>query len=142
MTNYDSAFRWMKVKNGRLHFASIELDIQKNDFENKIVDDYLVNGFKNDSEGIKPWKKGLIRGLEFTLSKSSNFWTIVIKELQAPVLDSNPAIIGYTAILAFIEKTKIIIDEDDLRKIELFVYESWKGSNADKVPNFNKLIFE
>ncbi|MFB9076422.1 hypothetical protein ACFFLS_24415 [Flavobacterium procerum] len=142
MIDGNLGFRWMKVKNSRLHFAAIELDVQKNNLKNEIVENYLINGYDNNSEGIKIWKLGLLKGLEFALSKSSDFWTITIKSLEAPVLDSNPTIIGYTALLAFSEKAKITVDSNDLDKVENFVYDSWKGNNAEKIPNFFKLIFE
>ncbi|KAF2508808.1 hypothetical protein [Flavobacterium foetidum] len=142
MVNENLGFRWMKVKEGRLHFATLELDIQRNNLKNVIVDNYLINGHDNNSEGMKTRKAGLLKGLEFALSNSFDFWTITIKKLEAPILDANPTIIGYTALLAFIEKTKIAVDSNDLDKIEHFVYKSWKNENASKIPNFYKLIFE
>lgn len=141
MVNDNSGFRWMKVKNGRLHLAFVELDIQKNDFKNEIIEDYLINGFDNYSEAIKPWRKGLINGLKFALSESSDFWKIKINKLEGPYLDANPTIIGYTVILAFLEKAELVIDKERLEEIEHFVYESW-GENAEKIPNFYELNFE
>lgn len=147
MLSGDSGFRWMKVKNGRLHMAVVKLDIQKNNIGNEIIENYSGNGYSDLSidvelEGMKTWKEGLIKGLEFALSLSTDFWTITINKLEGrPAMDANPTIIGYTGILCFLDKTNIVIDKDKLLKIEDFVFGSW-GKNENKIPNFNELIFE
>ena len=33
-------FRWMKIKNGRLHLAVVNLNIQKNGTGNEIIENY------------------------------------------------------------------------------------------------------
>ncbi|WP_264530688.1 hypothetical protein [Flavobacterium sp. N502540] len=56
-------------------------------------------------------------------------------------MDTNPTIIGYTCILAFIEQSNVLIDEQIIKEIEEFVYSSWYNGNEDKVPNFSELTF-
>lgn len=147
MINDDLSFKWMKIKNGRLHLAVLSLDIQKNNVKNEIIENYSGNGYSDHSvdvgsEGMETWKKGLTKGLEFVLSNSLDYWTITINRLEGrPVMDTNPTIIGYTGILCVLDKTDIIIDQEKLESIENLVYQSW-GDNQDKIPNFNELIFE
>ncbi|MDX6188151.1 hypothetical protein SGQ83_02225 [Flavobacterium sp. Fl-318] len=147
MKNDLEGFRWMKYKNGKSYFAIVNLDIKKNGIKNEIVENYSGTGFSNQgidvgAEGMGTWKKGLRNGLEFIVSKSSCFWTITINGLYGkPVTDTNPAIIGYTGILAFLEEAKVVIDEVDLEELERFVYHSWDNGNAEKIPNFEEKLF-
>lgn len=144
MNNFGQNFRWMKVKNGKLHFALVNLHVQKNETENEIIEDY--SGYKYSSDlmdvshkGFNVWKTGLRNGLEFALSCSSDFWTIKINELSGSHLDTNAVILGYTGILAFIKETDIIIS--NLQEVEDFVFTSWDNGIIDKIPNFNELTF-
>lgn len=147
MRKSDDDFRWMKVKNGRLHFAVVNLSIEKNEIGNEIIENYSGDGFSNNSieigtDGLEDWKLGLRKGLEFVLLNSSSFWTVTINGLEGkPFMDTNPTIVGYTGILALLNQTTIVIDEEVLQKLQDYVFRSWEGNNADKIPNFKELIF-
>ena len=55
--------------------------------------------------GKKDWKRGLKKGLEFAFLNSLDFWTIEINGLKGrSFMDTNPTIIGYTGILAFLNR--------------------------------------
>lgn len=136
---FGNDFRWMKVKNGKMHFAIVNLHIQKNKTRNEIIEDY--SGYKYSSslmdvshEGFNIWREGLRKGLEFVLSYSSDFWTIK----SGSYLDTNATILGYTGILAFMNETDIVISE--IEEVENFVFTSWDNI-TNKIPNFNELIF-
>ncbi|KFF05589.1 hypothetical protein [Flavobacterium reichenbachii] len=109
MRKSDDDFRWMKVKNGRLHFAVVNLSIEKNEIGNEIIENYSGDGFSNNSieigtDGLEDWKLGLRKGLEFVLLNSSSFWTVTINGLEGkPFMDTNPTIVGYTGILALLK---------------------------------------
>ncbi|MCP2029052.1 hypothetical protein L1276_004231 [Flavobacterium sp. HSC-32F16] len=144
MINPDHNFRWHKVKNGLLHFAIVNLHIQKNETGNEIIEDY--SGYKYSSdlmdvrhEGFNTWKTGLRNGLEFALSHSSDFWTIKINGFCASYMDTNATILGYTGVLAFIKETNIVIS--NLEEVENFVFMSWNDGMINKIPNFNELTF-
>lgn len=144
MINPDDNFRWRTVKNGLLHFAIVNLYIQKNENGNEIIEDY--SGYKYSSdlmdvrhEGFNTWKTGLRNGLEFALLHSSDFWTIRINGFCASYIDTNATILGYTGILAFIKETGIVIS--NLEEVENFVFTSWNDGIIDKIPNFNELTF-
>ncbi|WP_374173389.1 hypothetical protein [Flavobacterium tructae] len=148
MENFDAFYRWMKVREGRLYLGFVALDVSKNDIGNEIIENYSGEGFCNNSldvegQGWATWKSGLTAGLQFALSYSSDFWTVKINKLSGkPFMDTNPTIIGYTCILAFIEQSNVLIDEQIIKEIEEFVYSSWYNGNEGKVPNFSKLTFE
>jgi hypothetical protein len=148
MRNSDLDYRWMKVKNGRLHLAVVNLNIRKNEIANEIIENYFGDGFSNNAidigeTGWEDWKKGLKKGLEFAFLNSLDFWTIEINGLEGrPFMDTNPTIIGYTGILAFLKQTNILLDEEVLQSLEDFVFRSWEGRNAEKMPDFSKLTFE
>ncbi|WP_163399804.1 hypothetical protein [Flavobacterium fluviatile] len=144
MINSDQNFRWQKVKNGLLHFAIVNLHIQKNEKRNEIIEDY--SGYKYSSdlmdvrhEGFNTLKTGLRNGLEFALSHSSDFWTIRINGFCTSYIDTNATILGYTGILAFIKETNIIMS--NLKEVENFVFTSRNDDLINKIPNFNELIF-
>jgi hypothetical protein len=145
MENLDQFYRWMKVKNGRLYMAVVDLDIVKNEIGNEILENYSGYGYSDHSvdvgqEGWERWKEGLREGLQFALLHSSDFWTIKINGLSGkPFMDTNAAIIGYTGILAFIKQTNVVID--NLQEIENFVFTSWNNGIEDKIPDFKELIF-
>ncbi|KFF17555.1 hypothetical protein [Flavobacterium hydatis] len=148
MRNSDNDYRWLKYKNGKSYFAIVNLDIEKSEIKNEIIENYSGMGYSNHSidvgsEGMESWKKGLIAGLEFALSFSSDFWKIVINKVEGkPMTDTNPTIIGYTGILAFLEATEIVIDKQLLQQLEEFVYDSWKENSDERKPNFSIRIFE
>jgi hypothetical protein len=147
MKNQGLDYRWVKYKNGRPYFAIVNLSIEKDEIKNQIIENYSGIGYSNHSidvgsEGMETWKKGLIAGLEFALSCSFEFWKITINAVVGkPITDTNPTIIGYTGILGFLEATEIIIDEQVLRQLEDFVYDSWEVNNVEKTPNFYNRIY-
>ena len=147
MSNNNLDYRWMKLKNEKSYFAIVRLKIEKTSVKNEIIENYSGEGYSNQAinvgvVGMETWKEGLVKGLEFALLYSPDFWKITIDGLYGkPITDTNPTIIGYTGILAFLASTQVVIDKVNLEKLESYVYESWDDGNLDKIPNFDKLIF-
>ena len=70
-------------------------------------------------------------------------WKVKIKDVIGRIAtDTNPTIIGYVAILAFCEQTKLELNPDLKKEIDNFVFKSWENGNDDKIPNFTKLNYE
>ena len=148
MSSSGQDFRWMKFKNGRLHLAIVNLHIEHNDIGNEIIENYPEARFCNNSievgtNGFEDWKMALKAGLNFAVSHSMDFWTITINDLLGkPFIDTNPAIVGYTGILAFMQQTNVVINSQIIQDIEGFVYSSWYDGNETKIPDFNELVYK
>lgn len=147
MTKNNFGYRFIKYKNGLSYFATVNLEIEKNDNRNQVIENYSGIGYSNHSVdvgkiGMEDWKKGLIKGLEFVLSYSPEFMKITVHQVSGkPITDTNPTIVGYTAILAVLEKVNISIDPEKLEQLENFVYKSWENGNDQKIPDFENLRF-
>lgn len=143
-TNY----KWLKIKNGKPYFAIIDLSVEQNPGQNEIIENYHGEGFSNHSlnvgiRGATSWKIGVKKGLEFILSRNKSFWKININGLQGkPVTDTNPTIVGFTAILALCEVLEMELEKNTLEELQNFVFKSWENENAEKIPNFEILSFE
>ena len=124
MADNNQDFRWSKYKNGRSYFAIVNLEIERSENVNEIIENYSGLGYSNHNidvgkDGMENWKAGLRSGLEFSFAQSHETWKINVNAITGkPITDTNPTIIGYTAILAFIEKTNSVISEDKLQELE------------------------
>lgn len=157
MINGELDFMFRKVKNGKPFFAIINLEISPNVYQNEIIEEYNGEGWTamgyfasipdKDLPGkvnYTHWRKAVIKGLEFVLSKTETKWTVKIKKVEGLIgTDTNPIIVGYTAILAFCKQTNLKLDADLHHKIEDFTFKSWEVKNShNKIPNFIDLEYE
>lgn len=150
MINDNLDFRFLKVKNGKPFFAIVNLEVSRSNNGNKIVEEYLGEGWKIQGSlesvpmnGYEPWKKAVKNGLEFAFSKSNEKWEVKIKRLEGRIgTDTNPTIIGFATILAFCEQTNLKLDLDLKNEIENFTFKSWENKNDEKIPNFINLVYD
>lgn len=156
MINETLDYQWRKIKNGKPFFAIINLEISSNDNQNEIIEEYNGEGWvgigylatipaKDESgkAGFSDWRKAVIKGLEFVLSKTETKWTVKVKKAAGLIAtDTNPTILGYTAILAFCKQTNTELDSDLIQQLEDFTFRSWENKNHEKIPNFTNLQYE
>ncbi|MBE8726956.1 hypothetical protein [Flavobacterium hungaricum] len=156
MINETLDFRWQKIKNGKPHFALINLEISPNDNQNEIIEEYSGEGWIGmgyfasipakdvpGTAGFADWKKAVLKGLQFVFSKTETHWSVRIKKVEGLIAtDTNPTILGYATILAFCKQTNIELDPDLMKAIEDFTFRSWEGKNYEKIPNFMNLQYE
>ncbi len=143
-------FRYIKVKNGKPFFAIINMDVNENKVGNKIVENYIGEGFHSQGyiesvpmEGYKSWKNALRNGLEYILEKSEKSWEIKINSIEGRVgIDTNATVVGYVAILAFCAKTGITLDIESVIKLENFVFNSWNESDDFAIPDYKNLCYQ
>lgn len=143
-------YKLLKVKNGKPFFAIVNLEVSINDSENEIIEKYYGKGWSKQgniesvtNKGYQEWKTALRLGLEFCFSLSNNFWKVKVNKIEGRIgTDTNPTIVGYTAILAFCEQTKTKINSELKEQIEQFVFKSWENNNYNLMPNFIELKFE
>ena len=143
-------YRLLKVKNGKPFFAIINIKVNPSDSENEIIEEYTGEGWTKQGniesaplKGYDSWKKAVINGLEFAFSKSNKKWIVKIKKLEGRIgIDTNPTVVGYTAILAFCKQTNLELDFDTSKQIENFAFKSWDNKNHEKIPNFLNLQYE
>ena len=139
-------YKFLKVKNGILFFAVINLEISKSDNGNEIIEEYLGEGWKRQGSlesvpvnGYEDWKKAVKNGLEFAFTKSAEKWRVKIKKVEGMTTDTNPTIVGFAAIVAFCEQTNTDLSFDTKAAIENFTFKSWENKNCEKVPDFINL---
>jgi hypothetical protein len=150
MINRELDFKLLKVKNGKPFFAIVNLEIEKNEKENEIIEEYHGEGWTNQGNiesiplrGYDDWKKAVKNGLEFAFSKSTENWKVRVKKVEGRIaFDTNPTIVGFATILAFCKLTKLELDINLMSEIENFTYKSWENKNDIKIPNFKNLEYE
>ncbi|MEN2413738.1 hypothetical protein [Flavobacterium mesophilum] len=149
-------YRFLKIKNGKPFFAIVNLEVSPNENENEIIEEYIGEGWigmghfasipAKDEAGkarFSDWRKAVLKGLELIFSKIETKWTVKVKKVEGLLItDTNPTIVGYAAILAFCEQINLKLDTELKKKIENFVFNSWKDKNYEKVPNFITLEYD
>ncbi len=143
-------YKWIKVRNGITLVGMVDLDIQKNESgENIIIENYSGDGFTSQGDiesvleiGYDSWKMGAKNGLEYGFSLVEGHWTVIIKKIEGLSTDTNPTIIGYTALLAFLNGCEYKINSMETECLEKFVVESCKSTDKEEIPNFFELKFE
>lgn len=147
MTN--KIYKWFKVNNSDSFSATIELKMTRNlASQNRIVESYKGLGFKGQgiiievsNTGFDLWKLGAKIGLEYAFSIVNDFWEVEVLNLEGLVTDTNPTIIGYTAIRAFFDGISHELAIDKIEQLETLVFRSWDDKNSDCLPDFHALKF-
>lgn len=150
MANDKPFYRWTKFKNGIGSVAMVTLDVHSNNSnQNKIIEKYTGGGFTRQGDieevsakGYDSWKAAARNGLEFGFSLINSFWTVnIIKIKGRSFTETNPTIVGYTALRAFLEKIDFELEPKHIDTLEEFVLSSWTKPYKELVPDFVNLTF-
>ena len=150
MTNDKAFYRWTKVINGIGSFAVVTLDVHlNNNNQNEIIEQYTGKGFTGQGnieevppQGYDSWKAAARNGLEYAFSLIDSFWTVNIIKIEGrSFTDTNPTIVGYAVIRAFLDKINFKLDPKHIDKLEEFVLSSWTKPYKELIPDFANLTF-
>ncbi|WP_205513229.1 hypothetical protein [Longitalea arenae] len=149
MTREARSYRWTKLKNGIGYVAVVNIDVIPNlDGRNEIKEHYGGKGFTSQGqleevpeEGYDLWKAGARAGLEYGFSLDHNYWTVHIKSIAGLSTDTNPTIVGYTMLRAFLDRINLELDSNRIEELEEFVLLSWLKPNETLIPDFFRLRF-
>jgi len=150
MTNDTTVYRWTKFKNGIGSVALVTLEVEKNSVsKNEILEHYSGQGFTSQGyieevpeTGCDSWKIAARHGLEYAFSLIDTYWTVDIKKIEGRVAtDTNPTIVGYTVLRAFLDKINFQLDDKQIEILEDFVLSSWTKPYKELIPNFFNLTF-
>lgn len=144
----EKIYRWSKIKDGLPYIAIVDIEVYSNlENANKVIENYSGSGFKSQGSveeathnGYDSWKIASRQGLNYAFTLTQNYWTVKINSIQGRAFtDTNPIIVGYTVIRAFCEKINLQINENEVRRLENFVYNSWNEPHKELIPNFHDL---
>ena len=145
MTNNETFYRWTKFKDGVGSVAKVTLDVSKNNSDqNKIVEHYSEQGFTSQGNiedipenGYDSWKIAARHGLEYAFSLIDTFWTVEIIKIEGRAFtDTNPTIVAYTVLRAFLDKIDFQLNLNQIEILEEFVLSSWTKPYKELIPNF------
>ena len=150
MNIYKQDFRFLKVKNGKPHFAIVNLEAEHILTPSEIIENYSGNGFTTQGNiesvpknGYNDWKIAAKNGVAFVLNLSNKNWRVSINSIEGRIAtDTNPTIIGYAIILALCNLIHVQIDNNMKNKLDDFVFQSWDNDNDLKIPNFETLEYD
>ncbi len=146
----DMDYKWTKVKGGVCFIGIVDLDIQQNKSnKNEIVENYTGKGFTGQgniesvpANGYNSWKIGAKKGLEYAFSLVDNYWTVVINKIDGLSTDTNPTIVAYTVLRAFLDRVDFKLNVKEIEFLEKFVFDSWSKPYKEQIPDFFNLKFE
>jgi hypothetical protein len=149
MIKESSSYKWAKVKNGIPSVSIINIEITPSlENENKIIEYYSGSGFTSQGYieevpaiGYNDWKLGVKQGLEYAFSLVNSNWLIHINRLEGLHTDTNPSVVGYTAIRAFLDRIEFQLDDNKIEILEEFVFSSWQRPYKILIPDFFTLTF-
>lgn len=105
----------------------------------------LNNEYPNRTESNLDlvWKKMVIQGLEYALSKIHHIICIeiILKDIEGHIMHSNNYSMLAAGILATFAELNVEIDEEDIENLYEFV-ESSKEKDLDAIPDVDKLVFK
>lgn len=85
------------------------------------------------------WKQGAVLGIEYACQKANCLnYHITIKKIIDLSTDTNPTIVGITAILAVWQAINFVVTSETITKIEEYVFASW--NMADNALPYFKVI--
>lgn len=142
-------YRWTKVRNGIGTIAIVSIEVIPNENRNEIVEHYAGQGFSGQghieevsAEGYKSWKTAAKKGLEYGFSLADTFWTVHIRKIEGQAfIETNPTVVGYTILRAFLEKIGYPLNQEEIEKLEEFVMSSWTKPHQELIPDFFTLTF-
>lgn len=150
MTNSKPLYKWAKIKNGAVSVALVALDVEHSSSgRNQIIECYTGKGFTSQGmieevpeNGYDSWKIAARHGLEYGFSLVDAFWTVTIHKIEGRVgTDTNPAIVGYTVLRAFLDSINFQFSEKHIETLEDFVLSSWTKPYRELIPDFFSLTF-
>lgn len=106
-------YRWAKQKNSLSYSAIVTLSVHENPSKkNEIIEKYSGHGFTSQGYtesipliGYDSWKIGARKGLEYAFSLIDTFWIVELEKIEGRTfLDTNPTIVAYTVLRAFLNK--------------------------------------
>lgn len=141
-------YRWMRHRNGIgvVAIVNISVSINKNAC-NEIIERYNGSGFtgqgciesvpKENGIGYDTWKVAARNGLLYAMSLTSQYWTVVINKVEGiAIINTNPTVVGYTAMRAFLEQVGISLDAVQEQRFEALISESRTEPTQNFVPDF------
>ena len=67
----------------------------------------------------------------------SSFWTVEIIKIEGRAFtDTNPTIVAYTVLRAFLDKIDFQLNLNQIEILEEFVLSSWTKPYKELIPNF------
>jgi hypothetical protein len=145
-----NSFRWKIFKNGIRTVAIVDIEVLPNPSgQSEIKEHYAGGGFISQGcieevpeIGYESWKLAARNGLEYGFSLIDTHWTVYMHKIEGRILtDTNPTVVGYTMLLAFLDKIGFQLDEAQTLKFEDFVLKSWAKPYKELIPDFFNLTF-
>ena len=151
MIKKDISYKWATYKFGKGYFAQVDLQIEENNIsENTIIENYSGKGYIGQGFieevpeiGYDTWKLAAKQGLVYAFSLTNRCWKVTVNSIKGLTTDTNPTIVGYTIICAFLESTGIHIDDQTKNELEKFALYSWEAMKVDHetIPDFFRLSY-
>ncbi|PSL33315.1 hypothetical protein [Chitinophaga ginsengisoli] len=150
MTDENDSFRWKISKNGIRSVAFVNIEVFPNpQGRNEIEEHYSGKGFVSQGYmeeipaiGYDSWKLAARNGLQYAFSLITTHWTVRIHKIEGrSVTDTNPTVVGYTVLLAFLDKIGFRIDREQTDMFEAFVLNSWTKPYKELIPDFFNLSY-
>jgi len=151
MTNETTSYKWTNIKNGIGSVAIVNLDVIPNSLtQNEIVEHYSGQGFTSQGNieevpehGYDSWKIAARHGLEYAFSLTDTYWTVHIMKIKGRIAtDTNPTIVGYTVLRAFLDKINFQLNDKQIGVLEEFALSSWTEPYKELIPDFFSLTFK
>jgi hypothetical protein len=145
MIDETGSFKWTMYKNGIRCFAIVNIDVLPNSSDrNEIEEHYSGRDFFSQGSieevpetGYDSWKLAAKKGLEFAFSLFETKWTVHINKIEGRVLtDTNPTVVGYAILMAFLDKTGYQLDTERINIFEEFILKSWAKPYKELIPDF------
>lgn len=152
MTTIKSENTVKKIKKGLLYFGKVNLTIHLSNNKNlEVIENYTENKLSNfnqgqivsiTQEGFQFWKRGILAGIEYAYGKLNhkNGLKVVIENAEGLFTDTNPTIIGFSALKAILDKLPNSESKNELEKLEKMLFSSY-NYDYEAIPNFIEKTF-
>lgn len=149
MIDEENSFKWIMVRNGVRTVAIVNIEVVPSESgQNEILEHYAGKGFYSQgyleevsAVGYDSWKQAARKGLEYGFSLVPGHWTVHIYKIEGRThTDTNPATVGYTMLLAFLDKVGVQLSQEQTAAFENYVEESWTKANTGLIPDFFDII--
>jgi len=143
-------YKWVKINNGIGYAAIVTIIVSQNsDGKNVIIEHYkgyegfVMQGYIAEvaAKGYDSWKMGVKAGLDYGFSLVKNNYTVTIKKIEGMHTSTNPTVVAYTILRAFLDKVGYHLNVDIINTLEEFVLRSWEKPYKELIPNFFNLTF-
>jgi hypothetical protein len=125
----DQPYKWTNTTNGIGYVGIIllEVELKESSSSSEIIEKYIDDGYLIPAK----WKSGIVKGLEYGLSKLNSTWNITLKSFKGSNTGTNPAIADYTALRALWYKVGFQPDASLIADLEEKVLKSFSDSEKD-----------